>query len=77
MTFQIGDKIAVIDDVVKGVVIKVNATDIEIRDDSGMVFKYTALELVKIGVDQNELSKFTDINSQLLKNKIMNTRFTV
>jgi dsDNA-specific endonuclease/ATPase MutS2 len=70
MTFQIGDKIAVLDDALRGVVTKVTANDIEIRDDSGMVFKFLASELVKVGIDQNELSKFSDINSELLKNKM-------
>ena len=33
----------------------------------GMVFKFKASEIVKIEVDQHELSKFTDINNPLLK----------
>ncbi len=70
MTFQVGDKIAVLDDDLKGIVTKVAVNDIEIRDESGMFFKFLASELVKIGVDQNELSKFSDINSEFLRYKI-------
>lgn len=70
MTFKVGDKIAVLDDAVRGVVTKISVNHIEVIDDSGMNFNYLPSELVKIDVDQNELSKFTDINSQLLKNKI-------
>lgn len=73
MIFQVGDKIAVIDDTVRGVVSKILINHIEIIDNSGMAFSYLPTELVKIDKDQNEMTKYSDINNQLLKNKIENS----
>ncbi|GGH03663.1 MULTISPECIES: Smr/MutS family protein [Flavobacteriaceae] len=70
MAFEIGDSVAVLDDVIKGVVTKVTATEVVLRDGSGFVFSYLAKELVKISEDQNELTKFSDINNHLLQSKI-------
>ena len=67
---KIGDVVAVLDDVVRGVVTKINQNTIEIKDDTGMFFNYDVSELVKIAKDQNELTKFNDINNHLLKSKI-------
>lgn len=67
---KIGDVVAVLDDVVRGIVTKINQDAIEIKDDTGMFFNYHVSELVKIEKDQNELAKFSDINNPLLKSKI-------
>ncbi|WP_347174423.1 DNA mismatch repair protein MutS [Polaribacter uvawellassae] len=70
MNFVIGDFVAVLDDVVKGTITSINSTDISIKDDTGMIFSYLPSELVKIEENQHELTKFSDINHQLLQDKI-------
>ena len=35
-----------------------------------MIFKFNSSELVKVDIEQHELSKFSDINNALLKEKI-------
>ncbi len=70
MRLEIGNKVAVLDDVLKGIIIKIDGKNIDIRTDDGMLLTFSASELVKIEKDQYELSKFSDINHQLLKEKI-------
>ena len=68
MRFEIGNKVAVLDDAIKGVVIGVSNNDVSIEAD-GMTFVFKASELVKIETEQYELSKYSDINNPLLKEK--------
>jgi dsDNA-specific endonuclease/ATPase MutS2 len=70
MCFQIGQKVAVLDDILKGEVISVNNSIISIRDTQGMIFNFEAKELVLIKESQSEMSKFSDINHPLLKEKM-------
>lgn len=70
MIFNIGDSVSVLDDVVKGVVTDVSIDIIKIKDNTGMIFSYLPSELVKIGENQAELTKYNDINNQLLQEKI-------
>lgn len=70
MRLEIGNKVAVLDDVLKGVVVGVQGNTISIRAVDGMIFNFDISELVKIEKDQYELSKFSDINNPLLKEKI-------
>jgi len=69
MCLEIGNKVAVLDDVLKGVVTKVSGNNITIKDTDGMLFTFLKKELVKIEIDQKELSKYSDINNPLLKQK--------
>ena len=69
MCLQIGNKVAVLDDVIKGKVIAVNGDLITIESNDGMQFNFEKKELVKID-KQHELTKFTDINNTLLKEKV-------
>ncbi len=73
MRFEIGHKVAVIDDVLKGKVIDMEGEFIEIQDDEGMVYKFFQSELVIIEKDQYELSKYSDIANPLLKEKLKET----
>ena len=68
MRLEIGNKVAVLDDVIKGIVVAINGNSISIKAD-GMTYVYQTNELVKIGVEQHELTKFSDINNSLLKEK--------
>ena len=71
MSLKIGDKVAVLDDVLKGIIVNVDSEYCSVETSDGMVYKFTSSELVKIDVEQHELSKFSDINSSLLKEKIL------
>jgi dsDNA-specific endonuclease/ATPase MutS2 len=70
MSLEIGNKVAVLDDVLKGIITKIVGKNIDIKTDDGMILTFLASELVKIEKDQFELSKFSDINHHLLKEKI-------
>jgi len=70
MCLEIGNKVAVLDDVLKGMVIAINGDEISIETSDGMIFKFSSSELVKVDIEQHELSKFSDINNVLLKEKI-------
>jgi len=70
MCLEIGNKVAVLDDVLKGRVININGDEISLETTDGMIFKFNSSELVKVDVEQHELSKFSDINNALLKEKI-------
>ena len=74
MRLEIGNKVAVLDDVLKGVVIAIDADAITIETEDGMPFKFAKRELVKIEEDQHELSKFSDINNPLLIQKISDNK---
>lgn len=69
MRLQIGNKVAVLDDVLKGIVTNVNKDDVEVQTTDGMRFIFKVNELVKIEEEQRELSKFSDINNPLLQQK--------
>lgn len=70
MYLEIGNKVAVLDDILKGVVVNINGDEISVETTDGMIFKFNSSELVKIETEQHELSKFSDINNSLLKEKI-------
>lgn len=69
MRLEIGNKVAVLDDVLKGVVTDISDNQVIIETEDGMKFSFLASELVRIDKDQHELSKFSDINNPLLKEK--------
>jgi dsDNA-specific endonuclease/ATPase MutS2 len=68
--FEIGNKVAVLDDVLKGEVTAIAENLISIKTTDGMIFNFNENELVKIETEQHELSKFSDINNDLLKEKM-------
>ena len=70
MNLKVGDKVAVLDDVLKGIVVSINKETVSIKTADGMIFNFTASELVKIEVEQHELSKFSDINNAIFKEKV-------
>ncbi|SEC90418.1 hypothetical protein SAMN04489761_3921 [Tenacibaculum sp. MAR_2009_124] len=69
MCFEIGNKVAVIDDVIEGVVVGVIKNEVLVKDKEGMEYRFFKEELVKIGVDQSDLSKYIDIHSEMLREK--------
>ncbi|AUC84733.1 DNA mismatch repair protein MutS [Polaribacter sp. ALD11] len=68
--FEIGNKVAVLDDVLKGEVTAIVKDLISIKTTDGMIFNFNEKELVKIETEQHELTKFSDINNSFLKDKI-------
>ena len=52
--FEIGNKVAVLDDALNGRVINIIGDEILVETTDGMVFKFKASEIVKIEVDQHE-----------------------
>ena len=74
MSLEIGNKVAVLDDVLKGKVLKINDDEISIETEDGMIFNFSSSELVKIDQEQHELSKYSDINNELLKEKTLGNK---
>lgn len=74
MRLEIGNKVAVLDDVIKGVVVEVQKDTVTIKDIDGMLYKFLPSDLVKIDVEQRELSMYSDIDNKLLKQKIHTTQ---
>lgn len=70
MKFQKGDRVAVLDDVLKGIVLSVNETEVLIEEENGFELTFKTSQLVKIPQSQSEISKFSDINNPLLNQKI-------
>lgn len=66
MSFNIGDKVSVIDDVISGIVTAVHPNKIILETSDGFPFEYTPKELVVIKQSQFELSKYSDISNEAL-----------
>tara|TARA_Y100000034_G_scaffold133809_1_gene200448 strand:- start:70335 stop:70868 length:534 start_codon:yes stop_codon:yes gene_type:complete len=69
MRFEIGNIVRVIDEDLQGEVIQVSKDEVTILADD-FEFTYTPSDLVVIKEQQRELSKFSDINHPLLKEKM-------
>jgi transposase len=70
MCLEIGNKVAVLDADIRGFITRKENDMFFVKDDDGMEYSFFASELVKIHVDQNELSKYIDVNNPLLKAKV-------
>ncbi|MCK5814984.1 MAG: Smr/MutS family protein [Flavobacteriaceae bacterium] len=69
MSFEKGNRVVVLDDAVKGKVIKVTSSHmVQVETSEGFVMEFLPQELVKIGEEQSEIAK-TVIISQHLSNK--------
>ena len=69
MRLQIGNRVKILDDVFEGEIIDIYGNDILVKTDDDITLTYKPNELVKVGVSQRELSKYSDINNPLLKEK--------
>lgn len=69
MGFKKGDKVAVLDDVMRGVVLKVNKSSILIEDENGFELSFEASKLVKIGQEASDMLAFSKINNALFQQK--------
>lgn len=73
MNFKIGDKVAVLDDVINGIVKEVHQNKIVIESSDGFLFNFLPKELVIIRESQFELSKYSDIGNESLMEKMDET----
>ncbi|SNR15231.1 Smr/MutS family protein [Tenacibaculum jejuense] len=69
MCLEIGNKVAVLDDVIKGVVVKINDDAVLVRTDDGMEMTFFSAELVKIDVEQNSISGYSKNDNRFLRQK--------
>jgi hypothetical protein len=69
MKFKIGDHVAVIDDVLKGIVSEISGNTVVVESSDGFIFKFSEDELVVIKESQSELSKYSDISNKHLWEK--------
>lgn len=69
MCLEIGNKVAVLDDVIKGIVMKIENNSVSVKSDDGMMYTFNRDELVKIDIEQHKLTKYSDINNSMLKEK--------
>ena len=69
MRLEIGNKVAVLDDVLKGVVTKIEGQTVFFEDDEGMVYNFKASDLVKVDENQEDLLKYSKINNRFLNQK--------
>jgi len=63
---NIGDTVAVLDDVIKGKVLSVSKSIVEMESTDGFIFKFSPNELVVIKESQFDLSKYSDISNEAL-----------
>lgn len=68
--FNIGDTVAVLDDVIRGTVSVVSSKFITIESTDGFPLQFQPNELVIIRENQSELSKYSDISNELFSEKL-------
>ena len=66
---KIGDFVAVLDDVIKGFIVKLTNNSVIIEDENGFPMEYKQNEIVVIKSNQDELAKYSDIANEHLINK--------
>ncbi len=77
MRFKIGFQVAVLDDTLKGTVVNIDNQMVEIEDAFGMNYQYHQKELVIIQEEQHQLSKYSDINNPMLRDKLSDKKKNV
>ena len=70
MRFQIGNIVRVIDESIEGEIVNISSHGITIRTADDFDFEFQPHDIVVIKENQKELSKFSDINNPLLKDKL-------
>jgi len=70
MCLEIGSKVAVLDEAISGVVVDVAGSKVCIEASDGMRYFYDSSDLIKVGVDQNELQRNVKIKDRFLKDKL-------
>lgn len=65
MVFRVGDKVAVLDDDMDGIVVSVDDKTIAITTTDGFVLKFKPNELVRISEEQSEIAKKVIVSDHL------------
>lgn len=68
-SLKIGDKVAVLDDTINGIVSDINENNVTIDTEDGFPMIYNASELVLIKTNQADFSKYIDIKHDALLEK--------
>ncbi|ANW96712.1 DNA mismatch repair protein MutS [Wenyingzhuangia fucanilytica] len=71
MKLKSGDKVLVKDSVVKGTVSKVMKNSVLVLDEDGFELAYQSDQLILVNIEQSEMSKFSDINNKMLRQKAL------
>ena len=71
MCFKIGQRVVLLDDNLEGTVVASHNDMIEVKDDDGMIFQFHASEIIPKQNDQQEISKYSDINHPALQEKLV------
>lgn len=74
MCLEIGNKVAVLDDVIKGEVVQIKGNEVLIETTDNMQLWYLKTDVVKIDIDQNELSRKTGAGFGFIKTKEADTQ---
>lgn len=61
---EVGNKVAVLDDVLQGIVVKIEGNSVWIESSDGFPFVYEEHELVVLGESQKNLSRYVDISNE-------------
>lgn len=69
MKLKIGDKVLIKDAVAKGKVVGLKQKKVIVLDDDGFELPYDESQLILIEVEQSELSRYSDINNKMLRQK--------
>lgn len=72
MRLEIGNKVVVLDDVIKGHITHIKDNKITIKDESGMTYQFHPSELVRIKQEQYDLLKYSNTDASFLEEKIIN-----
>lgn len=71
MKIKVGDKVLVKDTIARGIVTKINNNhSVTIEDEHGFLIEYSNDKLIVANVEQSELSKYSDINNKMLREKV-------
>ncbi|CAL2105124.1 Smr domain-containing protein [Tenacibaculum sp. 190524A02b] len=70
MCFEIGNNVVALDDAIKGKVVGFLGEMIVVKDEEGLEYNFYKNEIVKVDVEQRELSKYLNINNTILKDKL-------
>lgn len=66
---KVGDFVAVLDDVIKGNIVKFTTNTVIIEDENGFPMEYKPNEIVLIKGNQDELARYSDIANEALLTK--------
>ncbi|NJB82801.1 Smr/MutS family protein [Wenyingzhuangia aestuarii] len=69
MKFKIGDKVLIKDSVVRGIVAKLLKNKVFVLDDDGFELPYDESQLILVNIEQSKLSRYSDINNKMLRQK--------